>query len=154
DMIGRMKDSKLVIGGVGTATEWRDTISTVKASQTMSVNATEDNGRILTGIPIVISTNGRTIAAVDPSKKSLDLTLQEDGYGPSDHSSFYSKQIPVLFFWTGTHNDYHKPSDTAEKMKYQGEWRIVSFVASIARDIDKSDKRPTYTVAKSESQGR
>jgi S1-C subfamily serine protease len=59
-----------------------------------------------------------------------------------------------LFFWTGTHNDYHKPSDTAEKINYQGEARIVSFVASVVRDIDKSDKRPTYTVAKSESQGR
>jgi S1-C subfamily serine protease len=60
----------------------------------------------------------------------------------------------VLFFWTGTHNDYHKPSDTAEKINYQGEARIVSFVANIIRDIDKSNKRPTYTVAKSESQGR
>ena len=60
----------------------------------------------------------------------------------------------MLFFWTGTHNDYHKPSDTAEKINYQGEARIVSFVANIVRDIDKSDKRPTYTVAKTEAQGR
>jgi hypothetical protein len=58
-----------------------------------------------------------------------------------------------LFFWTGTHNDYHKPSDTAEKINYQGEARIVSFVANIVRDIDKSDKRPTYTVAKSRIAG-
>jgi aminopeptidase YwaD len=154
DMIGRMKDSKLVIGGVGTATEWRDTISTVKASQTMSVNATEDNGRILTGIPIVISTNGRTIAAVDPSKKSLDLTLQEDGYGPSDHSSFYSKQIPVLFFWTGTHADYHKPTDTSDKINYEDETRVLAFVARIIRNIDLANKRPSYAVAKSDSTPR
>jgi predicted metalloprotease with PDZ domain len=82
------------------------------------------------------------------------LTLNEDGFGPSDHSSFYSKQVPVLFFWTGTHDDYHKPSDTADKINYEGEARIVSFVERIVRDIDKSDKRPTYTVAKSEAQGR
>jgi S1-C subfamily serine protease len=60
----------------------------------------------------------------------------------------------VLFFWTGTHNDYHKPSDTAEKINYEGEARIVSFVDRVVLDIDKSDKRPAYTVAKSESQGR
>ncbi|HJZ80238.1 MAG TPA: PDZ domain-containing protein, partial [Pyrinomonadaceae bacterium] len=80
--------------------------------------------------------------------------LNEDGYGPSDHSSFYSKQVPVLFFFTGSHNDYHKPSDTAEKINYEGEARIVSFVERIIRDVDKNDKRPTYTLAKSESQGR
>jgi len=82
------------------------------------------------------------------------LTLNEDGYGPSDHSSFYSKQIPVLFFFTGSHNDYHKPSDTSDKINYEGEAKIVSFVERIIRDLDKSDKRPTYAVAKSESQGR
>ncbi|PYJ53036.1 MAG: hypothetical protein DME82_14985, partial [Verrucomicrobia bacterium] len=70
------------------------------------------------------------------------------------HSSFYAKQVPVLFFWTGNHEDYHKPSDTADKINYEGEARVVSFVADIIRDIDRSDQRPTYTVAKSESQGR
>jgi S1-C subfamily serine protease len=60
----------------------------------------------------------------------------------------------VLFFWTGTHDDYHKPSDTADKINYEGEARILSFVERIVSDIDKRDKRPAYTVAKSESQGR
>ena len=82
------------------------------------------------------------------------LTLNEDGYGPSDHSSFYAKQIPVLFFWTGTHADYHKPSDTAEKINYEGLARITSFVANIVRDIDKSDTRPTYKVAQVQSTAR
>src|SRR4030095_373820 len=76
------------------------------------------------------------------------------GFGPSDHSSFYAKQIPVLFFWTGTHEDYHKPSDTAEKINYDGEARIVNMVAEIVRTLDGSDKRPVYTVAKSEATGR
>ena len=87
-------------------------------------------------------------------RKPFDLALSEDGYGPSDHSSFYAKQIPVLFFWTGTHEDYHKPSDTAEKIKYDEETRILAFVAQIVRSIDKKDQRPTYAVARSESTGR
>jgi len=109
DMIGRMKDSKLMIGGVGTATEWR---------------------------PLLAQTD-------------FSLTLNDDGFGPSDHSSFYSKQIPVLFFFTGTHNDYHKPSDTFDKINYNDEARILNLVARIVKDIDAADKRLTYTTAKS-----
>jgi membrane-associated protease RseP (regulator of RpoE activity) len=82
------------------------------------------------------------------------MTLNEDGFGPSDHSSFYAKKIPVLFFWTGTHEDYHKPSDTADKINYDDEARILTLVARIIRDIDADGKRPTYTAAKSESTGR
>lgn len=115
DMIGRMKDRKLMIGGVGTAKEWRDLIA---------------------------------------PEKSFELTLNEDGFGPSDHSSFYGKQVPVLFFWTGTHNDYHKPSDTWDKINYNDEAKILSFVARIVRDIDGADKRLTYTTAKSDSAPR
>ena len=117
DMIGRMKDSKLVIGGVGSAKEWRD------------------------------------IMAAD-KEKAFQLTLNEDGFGPSDHSSFYAKQIPVLFFWTGTHTDYHKPSDTFEKINYDDEVRILAFVARIVNQLDTADKRLTYTTAKSDAAPR
>jgi len=77
------------------------------------------------------------------------ISLNEDGFGPSDHSSFYGKQIPVLFFFTGTHTDYHKPSDTAEKINYDGLLKITNFVADIVKTIDQNAKRPTYAVAKS-----
>ena len=80
--------------------------------------------------------------------------MNEDGFGPSDHSSFYAKQIPVLFFWTGTHEDYHKPSDTADKINYHDQSRIVAMVAKIVRELDAADKRPTYTVTKSPAAGR
>jgi hypothetical protein len=120
DMIGRMKDRKLVIGGVGTAKEWRDIIA----------KGTADSSR------------------------SFSLTLNEDGYGPSDHSSFYGKQVPVLFFWTGTHADYHKPSDTFEKINYADEARILNLVAYIVRDVDGTEKRLTYTTAKTEATPR
>lgn len=156
DMIGRLKDKSLIVGGIGTAQEWRSMIEADNSMQSMTValNSTRANGPTTpAGMPIVVGANGQPVVTVDPAKLFL-LTLNEDGYGPSDHSSFYSKQVPVLFFWTGTHDDYHKPSDTAEKINYDGEARIVSFVSRIVSDIDKNDKRPTYAVAKSESQGR
>ena len=119
----------------------------------VSLNTTRAQASASNTFPIVVGANGRPVVTMDPTKQFL-LTLNEDGYGPSDHSSFYAKQVPVLFFWTGTHNDYHKPSDTADKINYEGEASIVAFVDRIIRDLDRSDKRPTYTVAKSESQGR
>ncbi|HEX8493860.1 MAG TPA: M20/M25/M40 family metallo-hydrolase [Pyrinomonadaceae bacterium] len=133
DMIGRQKENQLMIGGTGTAAEWRDLINA--ANQAMFKTESPQTG-----------------GAIDSAKiQRFSLTLNEDGYGPSDHSSFYAKQVPVLFFFTGTHEDYHKPSDTADKINYESEARIVSLVAAIVRSIDTSDKRPTYTVAKSES---
>ena len=156
DMIGRLKEKSLIVGGVGTAQEWRALIDTSNDVQGMTVSlnsAGPDRTSLPNAIPVVTGSNGKPVVTLDPGKKFV-LTLNEDGFGPSDHSSFYAKQVPVLFFWTGNHEDYHKPSDTADKINYEGEARVVSFVARIVSDIDKGDKRPTYAVAKSESQGR
>jgi Zn-dependent M28 family amino/carboxypeptidase len=155
DMIGRMKNKSLIIGGVGSAPEWRSTVERANLWQGMTVTANGSSGQPPPSgsLPMVVGANGRVVVANDMTKQFL-LTLNEDGFGPSDHSSFYAKQVPVLFFWTGTHEDYHKPSDTADKINYDDEARILSFVARIARDLDASDKRPSYTVAKSESTGR
>jgi hypothetical protein len=156
DMIGRLKEKALIVGGVGTAQEWRSMIDADNSLQgmTVSLNTARSAGPPSSAsAPIVVGANGRPVVTMDLAKQFL-LTLNEDGYGPSDHSSFYAKQVPVLFFWTGNHEDYHKPSDTADKINYEGEARIVEFVANVVGDVDRSDKRPTYTVAKSESQGR
>jgi aminopeptidase YwaD len=150
DMIGRMKDRKLVIGGVGTAKEWRDIVTQANSSQSMQVSA---NGQAAHGMPIVVSSNGTPVMTVNP-RGAFELTLNEDGFGPSDHSSFYGKQVPVLFFWTGTHNDYHKPSDTFEKINYNDEARILKLIARIVRDVDGAEKRLTYTTAKSDATPR
>ena len=162
DMIGRMKNNKLIVGGVGTAESWRRVIDSSAKFWGIGVTPTPDSyGGVLPGTltanptrsgPVTTSNVGTT-AALD-SIRRLDLTLNEDGYGPSDHSSFYAKKVPVLFIWTGTHEDYHKPSDTADKINYEDESHILSFVARIMRSIDANDARPVYTVAKSESQGR
>jgi aminopeptidase YwaD len=157
DMIGRLKDQKLIVGGVGTAQEWKAMIegaNTVFSTTALlnGANGTRGNStKSATHIPV--SQNGSFLQGSNPRKYFL-LTLNEDGYGPSDHSSFYAKQVPVLFFWTGNHEDYHKPSDTADKINYDGEAQVISFIANVIRDIDKNDKRPTYTVAKSDSTGR
>lgn len=152
DMIGRMKDRKLVIGGVGTASEWPAILERVNLLQGLTVGtsaAAHPSG----SLPMVVGANGGTVVANDTNRQFL-LTLNEDGFGPSDHSSFYAKQIPVLFFWTGTHADYHKPTDTSEKINYDDETRILAMVARIVREIDTNEKRPTYQVAKSASTGR
>ena len=121
DMIGRLRDNKLTIGGLGTAQEFRKIIESSNSSLT--------------------------------TEKQFALQLSDDGFGPSDHSSFYAKKIPVLFFFTGTHEDYHKPSDTADKINYEGAARIISFAADLMRQIDRVDSRPSYTLAKSSAQG-
>jgi hypothetical protein len=135
DMIGRMKDDRLIVGGVGTAQEWRELIGKINDPVSAHVAANLKDERKL-------------------SLRRFALTLNEDGYGPSDHASFYSKQVPVLFFWTGAHEDYHKPSDTADKINYEDEARIISFVADIVRSVGEGERRLAYTVAKSESTGR
>ncbi|HEX8651231.1 MAG TPA: M20/M25/M40 family metallo-hydrolase [Pyrinomonadaceae bacterium] len=138
DMIGRLKENKLIVGGVGTAAEWR----TIIEKSNLSLSSARQRG----------ASGG--LGEVESMPRPLTITLNKDGYGPSDHSSFYSKQVPVLFFWTGTHEDYHKPSDTADKINYADEARILSFVAKIISSVDDSERRPTYAVARSEQAGR
>jgi aminopeptidase YwaD len=145
DMIGRLKDNKLIVGGVGTATEWRGWLG--RANPPVGMTAVMRRPT---------NTDDRSAPGESSANliKDLSLTLNEDGYGPSDHSSFYTKQVPVLFFFTGSHADYHKPSDTADKINYEGEARIVALIARVVRLVDQNDKRPSYTVAKSDSTGR
>jgi len=73
------------------------------------------------------------------------LTLNPDGFGPSDHASFYGKDIPVLFFFTGIHDDYHKPGDDWDKINYGGEEKVARYVYRIAVDIDTMAVRPPFT---------
>lgn len=90
-------------------------------------------------------------------KANLDkipLSMHESGYGASDHTSFYTQKIPVLFFFTGAHSDYHLPSDTADKINYEGEAKILNFVERIAMEIINSDAKPTYLETQGEKGGR
>jgi Zn-dependent M28 family amino/carboxypeptidase len=62
----------------------------------------------------------------------------------SDHFSFYQKQVPVLFFWTGVHEDYHRPSDTADKINVSGMRRIVDLSEEVLTQLTTQAKRPEY----------
>ncbi|WP_136666727.1 M20/M25/M40 family metallo-hydrolase [Flavobacterium sp. H122] len=70
----------------------------------------------------------------------FSITQELSGIGPSDHTSFYLKDIPVLFFFTGTHTDYHKPSDDEEKINYYGVENIVNYVFRTTNAIADLDK--------------
>jgi aminopeptidase YwaD len=156
DMIGRMKNNTLLVSGVGTSQEWRSLVEAANfpEGKQMAANTTGrtvGNTPAINGATVAARGNGATPVSLE-RMKPFALSLSEDGYGPSDHASFYSKQVPVLFFWTGTHTDYHKPSDTADKIDYEAEARIVSFIYNIVRSVDGMDRRPTFTIAKSDSQ--
>ena len=71
---------------------------------------------------------------------SISVKFDSSGIGPSDHTSFYLKNIPVLFFFTGTHMDYHKPSDDADKINYTGELRIIRYIYDVLAETDKGEK--------------
>ena len=99
DMVGRLRNDKLLVFGVATATEWPG---------------------------IVDAAN---------TQPKLTIAAQGDGFGPSDHSSFYAKNVPVLHFFTDQHEDYHKISDVPERINAGGEARIVALAERIARDV-------------------
>ena len=64
-------------------------------------------------------------------KPGFNIKVDSSGTGPSDHTSFYRKNIPVLFFFTGLHSDYHRPSDDAGKINYTGELQIVNYINTV-----------------------
>jgi aminopeptidase YwaD len=67
--------------------------------------------------------------------------LSDEGYGPSDHSSFYGKNIPVLFYFTGAHLDYHTPADTYDKINYKGMVKISGLIYNVAKELASSGSR-------------
>lgn len=71
---------------------------------------------------------------------SLKIKTTDSGIGPSDHTSFYLKDIPVLHFFSGTHTDYHKPSDDENLINYPGETRIINFITELIHRLDDKGK--------------
>ena len=91
---------------------------------------------------------------IDTTNKYFKIKLDSSGTGPSDHTSFYRKDIPVLFFFTGTHTDYHKPSDDADKINYPGEIHVINFIYDIIKSSDKMDKLAFTKTRESASTGK
>jgi len=117
DMVGRLRDNKLILQGVGSSGAWRKLIEK------------------------------RNVAA------GFDLTLQEDPYLPTDVTAFYPKRIPVLNFFTGSHEDYHRPTDRPETLDYEGLARITRFARGLLLDLAEGAQRPDYLAVARSDQG-
>ncbi len=91
---------------------------------------------------------------IDTTNKYFKIKLDSSGSGPSDHTSFYRKDIPVLFFFTGTHKDYHKPSDDADKINYKGELAVIKYIYDIIRSADDKEKLVFTKTRESSSTGK
>lgn len=81
---------------------------------------------------------------------SLKLVTSESGVGPSDHTSFYLQDLPVLHFFTGQHEDYHKPSDDSEKINYEGLVKVVRYISRVVTSLD-SEPKLAFTKTKDSS---
>jgi len=88
---------------------------------------------------------------VKANNSKFKIIENESGVGPSDHTSFYNSEIPVLHFFTGQHEDYHKPGDDTEKLNYEGMVTISSYIFDIISDLDDNGKLP-FRATKNESE--
>jgi hypothetical protein len=107
DMVGRMRQGRLNVGGVESA-------ATLRA-----------------------------LVAEAAQRDRLDVALRDSPYGPSDHSSFYAAGVPVLFFHTGIHDDYHTPGDTADKLNVAGMADVARAALRIVEQLG-GGARPSY----------
>jgi len=109
DMIGRVQNDRLFVGGVGTSPSFKPWVEELN----------KDIG--------------------------LNLDYSDSGYGSSDHTSFTVKRIPILFFFSGLHTDYHKPSDTYDKINAEGAKKVLSLSYLMLDRISNNTERPQYT---------
>lgn len=91
-------------------------------------------------------TSPQWASVINKQDKKLPFVIKIDssGTGPSDHTSFYRKDIPVLFFFTGQHKDYHRPSDDADKINYIGELKVVDYINSLITNLDKQNQKIVF----------
>lgn len=111
DMVGRMKDRKVVAFGAATGKEFGGILEKANA-------------------------------------EGLALTAKGDGYGPSDQTVFYGKDIPVLHFFTGAHADYHRTTDDTEKIESEGLAQVARLVTRVTLAIANADAKPTFVASK------
>jgi hypothetical protein len=110
DMIGRIQNDKVYIGGVGTGSTFRNVLD----------------------------------QAQKESNSSFKIEYSPGGYSSSDHMSFVTQRVPALFFFSGLHSDYHKPSDTWDKINPDGAVRLLDLVEDLSRDLASAPDRPTF----------
>lgn len=109
DMIGRIRDGKVYVGGSGTGSTLKKILDETKKPEGMQFDMSETAG-----------------------------------YGSSDHTSFTIKQIPVLFFFSGLHGDYHRPTDTWDKINSKEAIKLLTYVADVTEKLREGEERPLY----------
>jgi len=109
DMIGRIRDGRVFVGGAGSGTTLKPTLEEVASRYPLKIDLSD--------------------AA---------------GYGSSDHTSFTTKQVPVLFFFSGLHSDYHKPSDTWDKIDAPETATLLSLIGEVGGKLIESGQRPMF----------
>ena len=117
DMVGRLRENKLTLQGVGSSSVWKKLI---------------ERRNVIAG---------------------FDLTLQQDPYLPTDTTSFYPKGIPVLAWFTGSHEEYHRPADDPDTLNYEGIERVTRFASNMVRDLTKGGERPDYVKVEKSTKG-
>ena len=117
DMVGRLRDNKLTLQGVGSSSAWKKLI---------------ERRNVLAG---------------------FDITLQQDPYLPTDTTSFYPKGIPVLAWFSGSHKEYHRPTDDTATLNFEGLERITKFAGNVVRDLAGGSDRPDYLKVEKSNQG-
>jgi hypothetical protein len=110
DMIGRIKDDKIYIGGVGTGSTFKSVLEQAEKDTPFKVE------------------------------------YSAGGYSSSDHTSFVTKKIPVLFFFSGLHSDYHKPSDTWDKINSPSAARLLDMIGNVTVQLAEAPDPPTFQV--------
>jgi hypothetical protein len=112
DMIGRVKDDKVYIGGVGTGSTFKTLLEQVEKEQAQKGSA-------------------------------FKIEYSASGYSSSDHTSFVTKKIPVLFFFSGLHSDYHKPSDTWDKINAPSAAKLLDLIADVTVQLANANAEET-----------
>ncbi len=128
-------------------------LSSVKAMLNMDMV-----GRLSTDDPRVTISGTGTFTVADSiidataAGRPFEIGKSPDGFGPSDHAAFYGEGIPVLFFSTGAHGDYHTPFDLPDRINYTGQATVTSFVESLASGISLLPSAPLFTESGSRQQ--
>lgn len=107
----------------------------------------EDNSLAINGVG---TSPVWTDAVQNANTDSLKIVTSESGVGPSDHTSFYLQDIPVLHFFTGQHEDYHRPSDDSDKINYQGMVKVIRYIERLIDNLDNGEKL-AFTKTKDDS---
>jgi Tol biopolymer transport system component len=108
DMVGRLRDNKVILNGIGSSSVWRKLLEK------------------------------RNVAA------GFNLQLLDDPFPPTDVTSFYPRGVPVLAFFTGSHEEYHRPGDLPATLNYPGMERVMKFANAVVHDLAAAPERPDY----------